>query len=81
MTKAQENKGQPEALATFGAAARKSNKPGGSMTATPETSYKPGDLATEQKDAGDILGGNATGDKAKVDAATAHHAKADKQAG
>jgi len=57
MTKPQENKGQPEALATFGAAARKGNKPGETLTVTPETSYKPGDLAVEEKDAGNILGG------------------------
>ena len=74
---------QPEALATFAAAARnKGRKPEDQgLKATPETSPKSGDLAAEEKDAADIFVGNATGDKAKVDAAIAHHAKTDKRAG
>jgi hypothetical protein len=73
---------QPEALATFAAAARnKGMKPAGQgVSATPETSGKPGDLEAEEKDAADILGGNATGDIKRVDAAIAHHAKTDKRA-
>jgi hypothetical protein len=51
------------------------------VSATGETSGKPGDLESEEKDAADILGGNATGDKKRVDAAIAHHAKTDKRAG
>ena len=39
------------------------------------------DLEAEEKDAADIMGGNATGDKEGVDAAIAHHAKTDKRAG
>ena len=84
MGKPDETSGQqPEALATFGAAARnKGKKPENQgLTATAETSPKPGNLADEEKDAGDILGGNAMGDKARVDAAIAHHAKTDKRAG
>jgi hypothetical protein len=38
-------------------------------------------LKAEEKDAADILGGNATGDKHRVDAAIAHHAKTNKRAG
>ena len=74
---------QPEALATFAAAARNSGiKPAGQgVSATAETSGKPGDLEAEEKDAADIMGGNATGDKKRVDAAIAHHAKTDKRAG
>jgi hypothetical protein len=72
---------QPEALATFAAAARnKGSKPAGQGFATPETAGKPGDLDAEEKDATDILGGNATGDIKRVDAAIAHHAKTDKRA-
>ena len=57
-------------------------KPAGQgVSATTETSGKPGDLDAEEKDAADILGGNATGDKKRVDAAIAHHAKTDKRAG
>jgi hypothetical protein len=75
-------KEQPEALATFGASARKGNKPHDQeLAATPETSAKPGNLGAEEKDAADIIGGNATGNKAKVNAAIDHHAKTDKRAG
>jgi hypothetical protein len=35
----------------------------------------------EEKDAADIMGGNAAGDIKRVDAAIAHHAKTDKRAG
>jgi hypothetical protein len=38
-------------------------------------------LAAEEKDAADILAGNATGDAERVDAARKRHAKADKRAG
>jgi hypothetical protein len=83
MTKHTEEKAQPEALATFAAAARnKGVKPAGQgVSATPETAGKPGNLAAEEKDAADIIGGNATGDKKRVDAAIDHHAKTDKRAG
>jgi hypothetical protein len=81
MTKHAEENAQPEALATFAATARnKSVKPPG-QGATPETSGKPGDLAAEEKDAADILAGNATGDTKRVEAARKHHAKTDKRAG
>ena len=81
MTKHAEENAQTEALATFAATARnKSMKPPG-QGATPETSGKPGDLAAEEKDAADILAGNATGDTERVDAARKRHAKADKRAG
>jgi RecJ-like exonuclease len=74
---------QPEALATFAAAARNSGikSAGHGVSATAETSGKPGDLQAEEKDGADIMGGNATGDKKRVDAAIAHHAKTDKRAG
>ena len=74
---------QPEALATFAAAARNRGvKPADQgVSATAETAGKPGDLDAEEKDAADIMGGNATGDKKRVDAAIAHHAKTDKRAG
>ena len=77
------NDAQPEALATFAAAARnKGVKPAGQgVSATDETAGKPGDLDAEEKDAADIIGGNATGDTKRVDAAIAHHAKTDKRAG
>ena len=71
----------PEALATFAAAARNKGVKPPSQGATPETSGKPGNLAAEEKDASDILAGNATGDNKRVDAALAHHAKTDKRAG
>jgi hypothetical protein len=81
MTKHAEENAQTEPLATFAATARnKSMKPPG-QGATPETSGKPGDLAAEEKDAADILAGNATGDAERVDAARKRHAKADKRAG
>jgi hypothetical protein len=81
MTKHAEENAQTEALATFAATARnKSMKPPG-QGATPETSGKPGDLAAEEKDAADILAGNAIGDTERVDAARKRHAKADKRAG
>jgi hypothetical protein len=81
MTKHTEEKTQPEALATFAAAARNKGVEPAGQGATPETSGKPGNLAAEEKDAADILGGNATGDKKRVDAAIAHHSKTDKRAG
>jgi hypothetical protein len=81
MAKHTEEKAQPEALATFAAAARNKGVKPAIQGATPETSGKPGNLAAEQKDAADILAGNATGDKKRVDAARAHHAKTDKRAG
>jgi hypothetical protein len=64
---------QPEALATFAAAARsKGVKPAEQgVLATGETAGKPGDLDAEEKDAAD---------KKRVDAAIAHHAKTDKRA-
>jgi hypothetical protein len=77
MTKHTEEKAQPEALATFAAAARNKGVKPASQGATPETSGKPGNLAAEEKDAADILAGN----KKRVDAAIAHHAKTDKRAG
>jgi hypothetical protein len=82
MTKPTEQNG-PEALATFAATARNNGtRPAGQgLAATPETSYKSGNLATEEKDAADIMSGNATGDKLKVDSAIEHHAKTDKRAG
>jgi hypothetical protein len=83
MSKEVEKDAQPEALATFAAAARdKGVKPAGQgVVATPETTGKAGDLEAEEKDAADIMGGNATGDKKRVEAAIAHHAKTDKRAG
>jgi hypothetical protein len=83
MSKKAEQDAQPEALATFAAAARNRGvKPTDQgVSATAETSGKPGDLEAEEKDAADIMGGNATGDKKRVDAAIAHHAESDKRAG
>ena len=83
MSKKAQDDAQPEALATFAAAARNSGvKPADQgVSATAETSGKPGDLDAEEKDAADIIGGNATGDQKRVDAAIAHHAKTDKRAG
>jgi hypothetical protein len=83
MSKKAEDDAQPEALATFAAAARNTGvKPTDQgVSATAETSGKPTDLEAEEKDAADILGGNATGDKNRVDAAIAHNAKTDKRAG
>ena len=83
MSKKAEQDTEPEALATFAAAARnKGVKPAGQgISATAETSGKTGDLEAEEKDAADIMGGNATGDKKRVDAAVADHAKRDKRAG
>ena len=65
MSKKVQEDAQPEALATFAATARNGGvKPAGQgVSATTETSGKPGDLDAEEKDAADILGGNATGDK------------------
>ena len=81
MTNSTEQKGQPEALATFAAAARnKSAKPDDQgLTAKPETAGKPGNLESEEKDAADILQGNATGDKTRADAGRDHEAKTDKR--
>ena len=83
MSKKAENDNQPEALATFAATARnKGVKPADQgISATAETAGRPGNLDAEEKDAADIMGGNATGDKKRVDAAIAHHAKTDKRAG
>ena len=49
MTKHTEEKAQPEALATFAAAARNKGVKPASQGATPETSAKPGNLAAEEK--------------------------------
>jgi hypothetical protein len=83
MSEKGQNDAQPEALATFAAAARDNGvKPAGQrISATAETAGKPGNLEAEEKDAADILGGNATGDKKRVDAAIADTAKRDKRAG
>jgi hypothetical protein len=83
MPKEADKDAQPEALATFAATARnKGVKPADQgVSATAETAGKPGDLDAEEKDAADILGGSATGDKRRVDKAIAHHAKTDKRAG
>ena len=83
MAKSSNDDRQPEALATFAAAARnKGQKPAGQgVTATPETAGKPGDLEAEEKDAADILNAGATDDRPKKDAAIARRAKADKRAG
>jgi hypothetical protein len=85
MSKKAEQDAQPEALATFAAAARKQDKgvkpAGQGVSATAETAGQPGDLDAEEKDAADIMGGNAAGDIKRVDAAIAHHAKTDKRAG
>ncbi len=83
MSEKSQNDAQPEALATFAAAARdKGVKPAGQgVSPTAETAGKPGNLEAEEKDAADIMGGNATGDKKRVDAAIADHAKRDRRAG
>ena len=79
MTKKSEDEGR-EALATFAQAARSKDKlPDPEVT--PETEFKRGDATPGQKDAADILGGNASGNKAKVDAAIQHEAKTDKRSG
>ena len=77
MPKKAEQDAQPEALATFAAAARNN----GVKPAAQGASGQPGDLEAEEKDAADIMGGNASGDIKRVDAAIAHHAKTDKRAG
>jgi hypothetical protein len=69
-----------EALGTFGEAARSKDKLP-NTDVTPENKPKSGDLKAEQKDAADILKGNATGDKAKVDSAIEHEARTDKRSG
>jgi hypothetical protein len=83
MSKKAEHDSQPEALATFAAAAHNNGlKPADQgVSATAETAGRPGNLEEEEKGAADILGGGATGDKQRVDAAIAHHAKSDKRAG
>jgi hypothetical protein len=83
MTKSNDQKQQPEALASFAASARNNGtKPADQgLTATPATAAKPGDLASEENDAADILGGNATGDKARADTGRKHHAETDKRGG
>jgi hypothetical protein len=79
MTKKTRDEGR-EALATFRQAGRsKDQKP--NPTVTPETEFKGGDLKAQQKDATDIIEGHATGNKAKVDAATKHEARTDKRSG
>lgn len=79
MTKKSEDQ-EREALATFGQAARSKGKVP-NTTVTPETEPKSGDLKAEQKDAANIIGGNATGNKPKVDAAIKHEARTDKRSG
>jgi hypothetical protein len=83
MAQVKEDKQKREPLATLGTAAR--NQFESSSTPAPledqDTSFKPADLESEQKDAADILNGNATGDQSKVDAAIDHHAKTDKRSG
>jgi hypothetical protein len=69
-----------EALATFGEAARSKDKMPNDKV-TPENAPKSGDLKAEQKDAADILSGNATGDKPKADVARKHEAETDKRSG
>jgi hypothetical protein len=83
MSKKTTEDAQPEALATFAAAARKKGvkPPGQGVSATADAAGKPGDLAEEEKDAAAIVGGNATGDIKRVDAAIARHAHSDKRAG
>jgi hypothetical protein len=83
MSKKADDDAMPEALATFAKAARTQGREPAAqgVAATPETSGKPGDLEAEEKDAADILGGNATGDIKRVDAAIAHRAQTDKRAG
>jgi hypothetical protein len=73
MTTTSEPKG--EALGTFHRSAENENRP------VDPAPHKGGDLKAEQKDAADILHGNATGDKKRVDAAIADEAKRDKRAG
>ncbi|HEY2146566.1 MAG TPA: hypothetical protein VGH32_01435 [Pirellulales bacterium] len=81
MSKKARDDAQPEALATFAAAARNKGVKPADVSATAETSGKPSDLEAEEKDAADILGGNATGDIKRVDAAISRRAKTDKRAG
>jgi hypothetical protein len=83
MSKKADDDAMPEVLATFAKAARTQGREPAAqgVAATPETSGKPGDLEAEEKDAADILGGNATGDIKRVDAAIAHRAQTDKRAG
>jgi hypothetical protein len=83
MSKKAEQDAQPEALATFAAAARNNGVKAANqgVSATAETLGKPGDLEAEEKDAADIMGGNATGNKKRVDAAIAHHAHTDRRSG
>jgi hypothetical protein len=69
-----------EALGTFGQAARSKDKLP-NTDPTPQTEFKSGDLEAEQKDAADIIAGNAFGDKSKVDAAIKHEARTDKRSG
>jgi hypothetical protein len=82
MAQVNEEKQEREPLATLGVAARNQSKKPDTPAPTEDqdTSYKPADLKAEQKDAADILSGNATGNKSKVDAAIDHHAKTDKRA-
>ena len=80
MSKKAEEDAQPEALATFAARAGKRSKAGQSGCLRRSRNLRQaGDLEAEEKDAADILGGNTTGDKKRVDAALAHHAKTDKR--
>jgi hypothetical protein len=83
MAQVKEEKQEREPLATLEVAARNQSRKSGepSPKEGQDTSFKPGDLDSEQKDAADILSGNATGKRSKVDAAIDHHAKTDKRAG
>jgi hypothetical protein len=51
----------------------------GALATAPES--RPEKLEADEKDAADIIGGNATGDRKRVDAASDHHAKTEKRAG
>ncbi len=83
MSKKADDEALPEALATFAEAARTQGREPAAqgVAATSQTSGKPGDLEAKEKDAADILGGNATGDSNGVDAAIARRAQTDKRAG
>ena len=76
-----DEKREKEALATFAKTARSDKKVPGDPKVTPETAPQSGDLGAEQKDAADIFNGNATGDKAKTDAAISREAQRDKRGG
>jgi hypothetical protein len=82
MAQVNEQKQEREPLATLGVAARNQFKNPGTPAPTEDqdTSYKPADLRAGEKDAADILSGNATGERSKVDGAIDHHGKTDKRA-